>query len=129
MLRPTLIVRTDDDAADVLRALFAINVGQVRRRLVPLLYSSGVRYQREARGREHWNDALTCVQRWRAMRVGSDCEDLACWRAAELVALNVDPRARPMLRNVRPGLKHAVVLRGDGSIEDPSKRLGMGGRG
>jgi hypothetical protein len=126
-LRPTLTVRTDDDAADVLRALFAINVGQIRHRMVPPLYESGVRYAREPRGVEEWNDAVTCFVRWKLRRVGSDCEDLACWRAAELVALELDPGARPMLRDVRPGLKHAVVLRGDGSIEDPSRRLGMGG--
>ena len=45
----------------------------------PLLYESGVRYEEEPPGQEDWQDVPTCLR----MKVG-DCEDLACWRAAEL---------------------------------------------
>jgi hypothetical protein len=37
--------------------------------------------------------------------------------------------ARAVILDIRPGLKHCVVRRADGTIEDPSKRLGMGGKG
>lgn len=86
----------------------------------PSLYGAGVRYRREplrgpARAREHWQtipEVLTAGY--------GDCEDLATWRAAEL------PGARAVPVRVRSGW-HIVVLLPDGSVEDPSRRLGMGG--
>ena len=50
------------------------------------------------------------------------------YRCGELWVLG-ERNARPKVIDVRAGLKHCVVLRADGSIEDPSKRLGMNGRG
>jgi len=52
---------------------------------------------------------------------------LACWRAAEL--RQHGERARVLVKQVKPRLFHVVVLRQDGTIEDPSKRLGMKGAG
>lgn len=74
-------------------------------------------------GEENWQDIPTIL------KAGSgDCEDLACWRAAELTERDGIP-ARPVYRwRHRPGLTiyHIVVRLPDGSIEDPSRRLGMG---
>lgn len=56
-----------------------------------------------------------------------DCEDLTAWRCAELWLNGV--RARPQIKQVRPGLKHAFVevfVRGQWRKIDPSRKLGMG---
>lgn len=91
---------------------------------LPKLHASGVRYQMEPEGRERWQ--LPEETYWRKE---GDCEDLASWRAAELVVSGEDPQARAFIRWLRPGLMHCLVLRADGSIEDPSKELGMSGDG
>lgn len=89
----------------------------------PALYASGVRYQREPEGEEVWQGiAETLVQRW------GDCEDLATWRTAELRMRGV--RANPCFTSrVRADgvlVYHIMVKWPDGSIEDPSRKLGMG---
>lgn len=86
----------------------------------PRLYDSGVRYQREV-GTERW---LTPAQTYAAGR--GDCEDLASWRTAELRVTGEDPEARARVLRSGPRTWHAVVERGDGSLEDPSRELGMG---
>jgi hypothetical protein len=101
---------------------------EVRARGIPLpdLYSSGVRYAREPIPREDWLDALECFQR----RQG-DCEDLACWRVAELRLQGIDARPGFVRRRVLGAdgawqtIYHIVVLYPDGRIEDPSRLLGM----
>lgn len=89
----------------------------------PSLYGSGVRYAREPIGREVWQGIAA------ASRAGlADCEDLACWLAAEYRARGV--AARPVFYSrLRGGLLvyHIVTMLPDGTIEDPSRRLGMGG--
>lgn len=108
----------------LLGALFDIDKAYLRdHRDTPELYSSGVRYKAEPLGLENWRD----IPRLLETRLG-DCEDLACWRAAELaVRRNVD--ARPVYRwRVLPTgatLYHIVVSLPNGQIEDPSARLGM----
>jgi hypothetical protein len=93
---------------------------QLRESRYPPLYKSGVRYVAEPLGRENWQIPSVTLQLG-----GGDCEDLAAYRAAELVVSGEDPRARAVVRIVRPGLMHCVVLRGNGQVEDPSKLLGM----
>lgn len=89
----------------------------------PPLYRSGVRYEAE-RSQEHWRDIPTIMEHG----VG-DCEDLACWRAAELNVAGI--RAKPYLkwRNSGPdrNMYHATLRLPDGRIEDPSAALGMNG--
>lgn len=86
----------------------------------PMLYRSGVRYRREDPAvREEWRTVPEVLARG----VG-DCEDLACWRAAEL-CLQGEP-ACPYIYRTKSGGWHVVVRRGDGSLEDPSRVLGMG---
>lgn len=89
----------------------------------PDLYASGIRYEEEPPGQEDWQDVPTCLR----MRVG-DCEDLACWRAAEL-RVRYGEQAYPIFNFTRrPNggyLYHIQVRRADGRIEDPSRLLGM----
>src|SRR5208337_2966832 len=55
-----------------------------------------------------------------------DCDDLAAWWAAELRESGDDPDAAPIVYQSKPSRWHAVVQRGDGSIDDPSRWAGMG---
>lgn len=84
------------------------------------IYSGGVRYVREYPGEEDWKH----VGRVIADGEG-DCEDLSAARAGELRASG-DPLARAEIRRVAPNMTHAFVVRGNGVVEDPSRRLGMG---
>lgn len=95
---------------------------------IPLLYASGVRYERDPvckigmpRGAcEPFKSPREILRTRRA-----DCDDLCPWRAAELImAGQRKARARAI---PSPGIGwHVVVVCGDGSIEDPSRKLGMG---
>lgn len=86
---------------------------------LPLLYEAGVSYRDEPR--DVWRHAIdVSTEGW------GDCEDLAAYRAAELRFSGEDDAARVAVYQSGPGRYHAVVARGDGSIEDPSKVLGMG---
>jgi hypothetical protein len=90
---------------------------------VPDLFKSGVRYAEEPAGQEDWQDIPTTL----GLGIG-DCEDLACWRAAEL-NVRYGIKARPCFTfKVRPNggyLYHIQVRYPDGRIEDPSRTLGM----
>lgn len=89
----------------------------------PQLYRSGVIYKPEE-GTENWQDIPTCLK----LRYG-DCEDLACYRVAELNYAGI--KARPYLKWRESGPRmsqfHATVRWPDGRIEDPSAALGMNG--
>lgn len=85
---------------------------------LPTIYESGAVYRREPVGSERWQSIAEIVQR--SPRAG-DCEDLAAWRAAELRHAGEDASVR-IVRTSR-GSFHAIVLRGDGSVEDPSRIL------
>jgi hypothetical protein len=108
---------------------------------MPPLYMSGVRYKEDAPGEENWKD---CVQVLRDLN--GDCDRLVAWRVGELWAANIP--ARPVIKwqqlpkwfCVREmkfppamvpekgiSMVHVLVERPDGTIEDPSKNLGMGG--
>ena len=71
----------------------------------PLLYDSGVKYVREPPGSEVWQTPYHAIG-----TRGADCEDLSCWRAAELWALG-ETRARPEVRRISPRLRHRWTLR------------------
>jgi hypothetical protein len=108
----------------LLNALFTIDCMWLRSHPgTPRLYSSGVFYRAEPIGEERWRDIPSVLRDgW------GDCEDLACWRAAELVERE-GIAARPTYRwRRRPGITiyHIVVRLPDGRIEDPSRKLGMG---
>lgn len=101
---------------------------------IPALYKSGIRYRRDVCKAPNVPGAcerfLSPLQLLRERgRLGADCDDLAVWRASELLLGRHGPRDRKARAvPVRsPGVGwHVVVRRGDGTIEDPSKKLGMG---
>jgi hypothetical protein len=81
----------------------------------------GVRWKPEPPGQEHFDHAGTVLgRRW------GDCDDLAPWHAATLRHKGIDPGATAIAKRSGPNRWHAVVQRSDGSIDDPSRRAGMG---
>lgn len=95
----------------------------------PGVYEAGLRYQLEAPGTDEWQDIPETLRR----RTG-DCEDLVAYRVAWLRERHEDIGAVPlitfrMLTDPRTGdlvtLYHVQVMHSDGSVEDPSVRLGM----
>lgn len=115
---------SDIDAA--LAATVLLNIQQMRTRRIPPLYESGVRYQRETclvlSIPETCERFLTATQLLRERK--GDCDDLSAYRCAELIFTGEDKRARARVFRSGGGF-HAIVVRGDGRIEDPSARLGM----
>lgn len=108
----------------MLWALTMIDVAELKAHPeIPPLYESGVRYEEEPPGQEDWQDILTCLK----LKIG-DCEDLACWRAAELRArygVAAEPTFNYKVRRGGGYLYHIQVRHPDGRIEDPSRVLGM----
>lgn len=108
--------------SDALEGLSRVNADLYRDNPnLPSIYDAGVRY----RGRdpqEDWRNAVEVVNE----RYG-DCEDLAAARVGELRARRGEA-AHVDVRRTGPKMTHAFVIRGDGSIEDPSRKLGMGAR-
>jgi hypothetical protein len=104
---------------------------------IPLIYESGVRYYHDGRD-DPWMDVLQVLaahKRWQASGKPEviDCEDLVCWRVAELRVRFGQKRARPVFDRQRiqtpQGPKqmiHILVQHEDGQIEDVSRKLGMG---
>jgi len=73
------------------------------------LDTHGIQWKPEPPGAEHFDHAQTVLGRgW------GDCDDLAPFHAASLRVTGEDPEAR------------AIVERGDGPLDDPSKEAGMG---
>ena len=106
----------------MLEALILANLFYLRHRPdTPPLYAAEVPYVVEPPGRDNWQD----IPRTLALREG-DCEDLACYRIAELRMQG--EKAKPHVTAKKIGtftLFHIQVERGDGKIEDPSRILGM----
>jgi hypothetical protein len=107
----------------------------------PPLYLSGAYYEEDPYGREDWRDVWSCLEKI-ASGHGIDCDNCVCWRVAELRVAGV--AAEPVIkwqhlpcelaRSLGYGaapeeglwLVHCCVRFPDGTIEDPSKLLGMG---
>ena len=107
----------------LLRCLLDLDVLYLRRHPnTPLLYQAGVRYLRDAPGVEDWQSIPEVRSRGVA-----DCKSLACWRSAELLVSG--QRAYPQFfwrdRDNGGATFHIVVQHLDGTIEDPSRILGM----
>jgi len=89
----------------------------------PRIFESGVRYAEEPPGQEDWQDIPT------TLKLGiADCEDLSCWRAAELRVRHGVQAEPTFIWKLRPNggyLYHILVRYPDGRIEDPSRTLGM----
>lgn len=108
--------------------LVALNMDYLKRvkRRVPQLYAAGVRYRRERRpergGRVERFATIPTV-----LRTGwGDCEDLAAWRVAELRMGGI--RAIPWIIRPHARVYHVQVRHPSGAVEDPSRKLGMGGK-
>jgi hypothetical protein len=133
-----IAVVTDTSDPEVIQQMlqftFEVNLHYLLRHPeCPDLYRAGVRYQPEPReivAEERFETIPEVLRkRW------ADCDDLACWLAAERVVRRKDFAATPLLvdathpkyRDVAGGRKtwHVVVARGDGLVEDPSVALGM----
>jgi len=114
-----------DALTHLLEALTAVNMAWLREHDgAPWLYRSGVRYEEEPPGRDEWQDIPETIAR----REG-DCEDLACWRLAEL-RVREGEHATPFVKHAVLGprtIYHVAVRRADGRLEDPSRILGMSG--
>lgn len=124
--------------ARLLGTLQAIDLAYLRRHPeTPPLYQARVVYQREPAGHEEWR-AVPQV-----LHDGfGDCEDLACWRAAELQQRGVAAQAfasfkertddngkSHRLYHIRVRYKRPDPKAPGGFrlvVEDPSRRLGMG---
>ena len=84
---------------------------------LPPLYKSGITYQRE--GVEHFQSP------WETFQLGyGDCEDLAVYLVAERRRAG-DLAARVVVVRTGQRTLHAIIERGDGRREDPSRALGM----
>jgi hypothetical protein len=89
-----------------------------KRRDIPPIYNSGARWRIVPHN--NWRRADEIVtEGW------GDCEGLSSWRAAELRGTGEDPGARVGVYHTGPNKYHAIVIRGDDQIEDPSVLLGM----
>jgi hypothetical protein len=101
----------------------------------PNLFESGVFYTEEPDGEDDWLDIPACLERHREGRP-IDCEDLACWRIAELrvrfgerdAGHSVTVADLPDSTGRLVTTYHIRVKRGSaagGRIECPSTLLGM----
>jgi hypothetical protein len=80
----------------------------------------GVEWRPEPPGAERFDHAATVLARgW------GDCDDLAPYKAATLRVSGEDPGAQAVVMRTGPQRWHAVVMRSDGSIDDPSVDAGM----
>lgn len=132
---PLLIPRRLNAAVleTLLGALTAMNeLYLLERPNTPWLYQAGVRYEREPPGQEQWLPIPFVLLR-RDQGGGADCEDLACWRAAELRVKKNERGATAIFTHRQRAdgrrLYHIRVRRGPEAgrrVEDPSVALGMG---
>lgn len=121
----------DDKEASINAALESVargNEGLIASGRVPTfsraLQVRGIKWKPEPPGDEHFDLATTVYRRGHG-----DCDDLAPYHAASLRVTGRDPLAYPFVYRSGPDRYHAVVRRGDGSIDDPSKAAGMGSVG
>ncbi len=119
---------TNTDAFDplrmALRLLTDMNVWILTKNpSIPSIYNGRVIYKPEPLGKEEWLTVDKIHERG-----NGDCEDLACARAAEYQIKGV-PAEPDCFARWTHGLLliHIFTRMPDGSIEDPSSRLGMKG--
>lgn len=109
----------------ILEATVQIDQAILQNYKIPPLYQSGVRYREEPRGQGFEDFAI--IPQILARGFG-DCDDLSPWRVAELRHQGEKAKIRITWKRQPDGQKlfHVQVRRGDGTIEDPSRILGMG---
>jgi hypothetical protein len=128
---------------ELLEAMVKINVGWIASHgdefepLYKFAARTGLQWEPE-KGTEDWL-TIPCIYQAKAVGKPVDCEDLAMARVAELrmglgghplgpihAIADIRGRVMPDTRQVR---MHAFVRYPDGTVEDPSKKLGMPGEG
>lgn len=125
MFTPTFFAELDVKSLDILlECLVRLDLHYLYQHPdTPSIFDAGVRYAKEPIGSEEWLIIPEVIRRG----VG-DCEDLACWLAAEYRARGIMAQAfatRVPTRNPRP-LFHVRVRTGGGTIIlDPSAEMGM----
>lgn len=107
-----------------LEALTRLDEQQVRAGQAPHIKDAGLGksliWQPEPPGAECFDHAAKIVRRgW------ADCDDLAPYLAGSLRATGEDPHAVARVVKSGPNRWHAIVQRGDGTINDPSVDAGM----
>ena len=118
-IRLVVSANNERQIVDALWGLLAINLRQMSVGRWPDIYSSGIRYQREAMGEEEWQTAEVLLRKKRG-----DCEDIASYTVAYYRTTGIDPFANIGMKRSSTGW-HIIVVRGDGRIEDPCVALGM----
>jgi hypothetical protein len=87
----------------------------------PALYTqSGVRYVREPPGSEVWQ-----IPRGSFASREADCEDICAGWRVPFLWLYGETKARPYVKRISARLRHILIERADGSLEDGSLILGM----
>jgi hypothetical protein len=106
-----------------LEAVTRLDEALIREGAVPPFREAvdAVRWRPEPPGEEHFDHAGKVLARGHG-----DCDDLAPWHAASLRVTGEDPDAQAVVKKSGEKRWHAVVQRGDGTIEDPSREAGMG---
>lgn len=110
-----------DMYAAALEGLVQVNGLVLAKEHIPPLYQSGARWRNIKHNNWRRADQIS-GEGW------GDCEGLSSWRAAELRLTGEDDNARVGVYHTGPRTYHAVVIRGDDYIEDPSILLGMKSR-
>jgi hypothetical protein len=90
---------------------------------LPPIAQAGVVYDKEPTSK--WRTVLDILDGKSGPKMRADCEALAPWRAAELRVSGEDPGAHALVYPSGPSKFHAIVMRSDGTLEDPSVELGM----
>jgi len=128
MVIPDLPVALDAALEGLVRVNVAMLLAAIRSgRPVPPLYDLPIRYKHEPPPREWWQTVADNV-----VEKFGDCEDFAGHLAAQKrvagILAGIPFHARAVCIRTGPKSYHAVVRMPDGSIQDPSRVLGMKSR-
>lgn len=106
----------------LMESLVQINKMYLLTHDVPMLYKTNVIYKTEVG--EIWKDVFNILKDGHG-----DCEDLSCWRVAELQLSGISARPYIKWRKVNNvWIYHALCWTPGNKIEDPSLALGMQGK-
>lgn len=118
----TIPLRSNRELELAVEMLARVSLEQMQTRSFPDMYAGSVRYKREPAGVELWQPAIDVYGHGYG-----DCEDLAALQLAWLWKRGIPARADVL--SVTPYLKHVRVRMPDGTLIDPSAKLGMKGGG
>lgn len=102
----------------VLEGFVQAAAAEIAAGIVPPYPDPPIRYVEESAGAERWKLPHQVQEDGEG-----DCEDLCFWEAGGMRVTGEDPGATVRLVKTGPRKLHAVVVRSDGSVSDPSARL------